>query len=115
MHEASNKHIVAKEIFKSTEAQEKQPANKMLTILPKDDIVKLSHLFRTCHALAMKNHPFWDFVWLCELDRQKGVKLGKTYMNEESAKEFSKHIREVEREKLRDDIKITKTSSMFLA
>ena len=63
----------------------------------------------------MKNCPFSDFVWLCELDRQKGVKLGKTYMNEESAKEFSRHISEVEREKLRDDIKITKTFSMFLA
>jgi len=36
-------------------------------------------------------------------------------MNEESAKEFSRHISEVEREKLRDDIKITKTYSMFLA
>jgi hypothetical protein len=35
-------------------------------------------------------------------------------MNEESAKEFSRHISEVEREKLRDDIQITKTSSVFL-
>ena len=115
IHEAANKHIVAKEIFKSIEAPEKQPACKMLTILRKDDIEKLSHLFRTCYALAMKNRPFSDFVWLCELGRQKGVKLGKPYMNEESAKEFSRQISEVEREKLRDDIKITKTSSMFLA
>ena len=100
IREASNKHIVAKEIFKSIEAPEKQPARKMLTILRKDDIEKLSNLFRTGHSLAMKNRPFSDFVWLCELDRQKGVKLGKTYMNEESAKEFSGQISEVEREKL---------------
>ena len=87
----------------------------MLTILHNDDIEKLSHLFRTCHAVAMKKTPFSEFVWLCELVRQNGVKLGKTYMNEESAKEFSRQISEIEREKLRDDIKITKTSSMFLA
>jgi hypothetical protein len=46
-HEASNKHIVDKGIFKSIEAPENQPARKMLTILRKDDIEKLSHLFRT--------------------------------------------------------------------
>ena len=100
IHEASNKHIVAKEIVKSIEAPEKQPARKMLTILHNDDIEKLSHLFRTCQAVAMKKHPFLEFVWLCELDRQKGVKLVKTDMNEESAKEFSRHISTVEREKL---------------
>jgi len=43
IHEASNKHIVAKEIFRSTEAPEKQSARKMLTILRKDDIEKLYH------------------------------------------------------------------------
>jgi len=103
IHEASNKHTVAKEIFRSIEAPEKQLARQMLTILSKDDIEKLSHLFITCHALAMKNCPFSVFVWLCELDRHKSVILGKTYMNEESAKEFIRHIREVEREKLQDD------------
>jgi hypothetical protein len=66
IHEASNKHIIAKEIVKSIEALEKQPTRKMLTILRKDDIEKLSRLFRTCHALAMKNRPFSDFVLLIQ-------------------------------------------------
>ena len=60
IHQASNKHIVAKEIFRSIEVTEKQSARKMLTILRKGDIEKLSHLFRTCHVLAMENRPFSD-------------------------------------------------------
>ena len=39
-------------------------------------------MFRTCHALMMKNKPISDFVWHCELDTMKGLDLGSTYLIE---------------------------------
>ena len=35
----------------------------------------LKHIFRTCHALAKTSRPFTDYMWLCELDAQKGVDI----------------------------------------
>ena len=32
----------------------------------------LKHLFRTCHALVKNSRTFTDYMWLCELDAQKG-------------------------------------------
>jgi len=65
----------------------------------------------------MKKRPFSDVVWLCELHRQKGVKLGKTYMNEnseKSTKEFTRHISEAEREKQLTERKLTDLLSIKL-
>lgn len=62
IHEASNKHQLAKQVVKSIVAPEQRPAHKILTTLRQEDIDKLSHLYRTCHALAMKKRPFSDCV-----------------------------------------------------
>lgn len=40
---------------------------------------KLEKMFRTCHAMAKHNRPFKDFVWQCQLDKAKGLKIGTTY------------------------------------
>ena len=40
-------------------------------------VEKLSKLFITCHALAMKSRPFSDFTWQCEIDEKKGLPIGR--------------------------------------
>jgi hypothetical protein len=57
---------------------------------------RLSHLFRTAHALAVKSRPFTDFIWQCKLDELKGVDIGKTYRTDKKCKEFIDSIAEVE-------------------
>jgi len=36
-------------------------------------------LFNTTHALAIKNRPFTDFKWLCNLQTKNDIQLGETY------------------------------------
>ena len=47
------------------------PAEKLLVAVNKQQIERLKHLLRTCHALAKNSRPFTDYIWLCELDAQK--------------------------------------------
>jgi hypothetical protein len=72
---------------------------------------KLSNLFRTAHALAMKSRPFTDFIWQCKLDTKKGVDIGRTYHTDKKCKEFIDSIAEVERRKMEDSI----ANSKFLS
>ena len=48
----------------------------------------------------MKNKPISDFVWHCELDTMKGLDLGSTYLNRESAKCFIESIARTEFQKV---------------
>ena len=41
-------------------------------------LAEMQKLFRTAHAIAKKGRPFTDFVWMCELDEMKGLKIGET-------------------------------------
>ena len=47
------------------------PAENLLVAVNKQQIERLKHLLRTCHALAKNSRPFTDYIWLCELDAQK--------------------------------------------
>ena len=40
-------------------------------------VEKLSKLFITCHALAMKSRPFSDFTWQYEIDEKNGLPIGR--------------------------------------
>ena len=40
-------------------------------------VEKLSKLFITCHALAMKSRLFSDFTWQYEIDEKKGLPIGR--------------------------------------
>ncbi|VDI55336.1 Hypothetical predicted protein [Mytilus galloprovincialis] len=57
-------------------------------------------MFRNCHAIVMKNRPVSDYMWLCQLDDMKGLNLGQTYRNQETAKVFINAIAEVEFQKV---------------
>ena len=61
---------------------------------------KYLHLFRTCHAMALKGRPFTDYTWLCKLDRQKGVDIGNMYQSDKFAQKYTHYIAEVERMKM---------------
>ena len=73
------------------------PAEKVLMVLNKQQIERLKHLFRTCHALAKNSRPFTDYLWLRELDAQKGVDIGTTNRNDKAAQTFTHYIGEVVR------------------
>ena len=53
---------------------------------------KIAKMFRTCHALMMKNRPITDFLWQCDLDEIKGLDIGKSYRNKEAARIFIESI-----------------------
>lgn len=74
---------------------------------------KLKKLFKTCHALAKHNRPFSDYQWQCQLDGAKGVNIGKTYGNCDSAKQFTKAIAQVERKSLASAINTAKFVSVM--
>ena len=65
-------------------------------------------MFKTCHAFAKHNQPLSDYEWQCELDKSKGLDIGKTYQNRVSAKEFVNANAEVERQRLTSDVKAAK-------
>ena len=44
----------------------------------KQQVDRLLHLFRTCHALAENSRPFTDYTWHCYLGEQKGAHTGMT-------------------------------------
>ena len=77
-----------------SKAKADSAAGKMYLKLNAAVVDKLSKMFRTCHAMIIKNRPISDFGWLCELDVMKGLDLGETYRNSEAAKGFIKAIAE---------------------
>ena len=96
-HETSKQHQHCALI---AEAKSQNPsessASKIIIKLNTEIIQKLEKMFRNCHALIIKNRPLSDFGWLCELDEKKGLTLGSTYRNTESAKKFIKAIADTE-------------------
>lgn len=104
-HEKSEGHKYAVEITASrNKPQGESSAEKILHSLNKATVSKLEKLFRNAHAVAKKSRPITDYVWLCELDEQKGVHLGSTYKNHKSCKEFMVSIAEVERYKIEEKL-----------
>ena len=63
-------------------------------------VIRYLHLFRTCHAMALKGRPFTDYTWLCKLDRQKGVDIGNMYQRDKFAQKFTHYVAEVKRMKM---------------
>ncbi len=92
-HEMTEYHCRALRWF---EAKKLPPgesqAEKALLRLNKDIYQKLVPMFRNCHAIGKMNRPLSDFLWLCELDEMKGIKLGETYINRTKASEFLAYI-----------------------
>ena len=56
------------------------------------DKSRMSILFRNAHAVAKQNRPYMDYVWVCRLDRAKGLDIGDTYLNDKACAAFVDNI-----------------------
>ena len=88
-HEESKMHVRSIQIEEQLQKPiQKSDAANILVTLNKCNAEKLEKMFRTCHALVLKNRPISDFMWHNDLDEKKGLQLGTTYRN--SYKQFLK-------------------------
>ncbi|KAJ8303745.1 hypothetical protein KUTeg_018668 [Tegillarca granosa] len=80
-HEKCKSHLAAveKNLAKSrTTSQIRQAeAGRALRKLKDAEIGRLRYLVRNVHAVIKGNRPLTDFNWLCELDKAKGLDLGR--------------------------------------
>lgn len=67
-------------------------AGKAVSQLKAAETSRLSILFRNAHSVCKNNRPLTDFIWLCQLDKVKGLDIADTYMNEKAATNFIKYI-----------------------
>ena len=103
-HEKSQGHLQCTRIAAAKRVPpNSSPAEKALCSLHQAQKEKMDKLFRTAHAIAKKGRPFTDFVWMCELDERKGLKIGETYCNRAQARQFVSYIAEAERQKIHTD------------
>lgn len=115
-HECSKIHIRSVEVMRGRSKitkGEQTDAQKTIECLNKAVIDKLSILFKTVHALCLAGRPYSDYVWLSKLDKAKGLDIGNTYLNCNSAKEFSKFIALTELNKIAESIKSSKFVSIL--
>lgn len=96
-HEKSKQHLKAVLINEAKQkSKSESTAAKIVETMNKNIIDKLEKMFRNCHAVVLQNRPITDYLWLCALDEMKGIDLGLTYRNKESAKCFIQAISNVE-------------------
>ncbi|XP_063448448.1 zinc finger protein 862-like [Mytilus trossulus] len=115
-HESSKAHIKSVGVIKGrtlVAKGETTEAQKSIESLNKAVINKLSILFKTVHALCLAGRPFSDYVWMSKLDKAKGLDIGQTYLNSNSAKEFSKFIALTELNKIAQIIQSSKFVSIL--
>ena len=114
-HEKSRYHLNA---VKAKQMKElplgKSPAEKVITTLHAKDEEKLTNLFINCHGLAYQGRPYTDFMWLLKMDKKKKVNVGDTYGIDKKAREFTKAIPQIEREKIIDHIASSKFSAVLV-
>ena len=81
-HETSEQHLrsVGKQSAKKNSTVNSAAA-KIVQSLNTNVFNRMTNLFRNVHAL-IKRDVHSDFIWMCELDENKGVDIGETYRNE---------------------------------
>ncbi|XP_013387851.1 zinc finger protein 862 [Lingula anatina] len=113
-HDASQGHKDAQTYVENRRAKPgESSAEKCLQNLNQAAFDRLSILFRNAHAIAMHSCSFKQFVWLADLDEEKGLTVGKTYRNDKQCKIFIKAIAEVERQKIEDELRNAKFISVL--
>ena len=104
MHEDSIKAVANKL------AVDKSEAAAAIKQLNAANYTKMSYMFRNAHAIAKHHKSFKDYVWMCDLDKAKGLETGDTYQNDKQAKIFIENIASVESKKTR----VAQVCKMFL-
>ena len=80
-HEKSTLHEKAVLMAKAKlQSKERSNAAKLVMAIHKDTFPSSKKMFRTCHALIMKNRPISDFNWQCDLDEMKGIQLDMKFI-----------------------------------
>ncbi|CAC5367450.1 unnamed protein product [Mytilus coruscus] len=64
--------------------------------------------FKSKH-FQKNRRPFTDFLWMCELDKMKGVDIGQTYRNDKQVVTFVNFIAKVERQNVVNYINESRT------
>ena len=80
-HEMSIGHKNAQALHLAKRQPIETPAAKGLLRLNKRVKAALMTKMRNIHATAKMGRPFRDFLYLCDLDRAKGLDIGFTYCN----------------------------------
>ena len=113
-HESSRYHQNA---VKTKQVKElplgESPAERVITTLHAKDGEKLINLFINCHGLAIQGRSYTDFLWLLKMDKKK-VNVGDTYATDKKAREFTKAIAQIEREKVTDHIASARFSAVLV-
>ena len=92
----------------------KYPAEKVITTLHAKNEEKLTNLFINCHRLAYQGRPYTDFMWLLKMGKKKKVNVGDTCGTDKKAREFTKAIAQIKREKFIDHIVSSKFSGVLV-
>lgn len=95
-HDGSDAHKRSVELKLASEADKSQ-ASTILVSLNKNISERLNILFRNAHFIAKEARPYRDYVVISQLDKAKGLDVGETYLNDESASNFVQAIAETVR------------------
>ena len=91
-HEGSNMHLLAANKHINKMKPSEAPVAKAQHSLNKALLPKLQHLFHNIHAINMQAQPYSDYIWMNELDEQKGFEVGSKYRSAYACREFSSVI-----------------------
>ncbi|XP_062615057.1 zinc finger protein 862-like [Saccostrea cucullata] len=78
---------------------EETEASVAIRQLNATQLYKLNIRFRNVHAVSKLDKSFKDYVWLCKLDKAKGLDIGNTYENDKAGRTFARYIAKVESDK----------------
>lgn len=96
-HEQSKYHEEAHRVASS---KQKDLSSSHAAIAPRKlneaNLMKVSVRFRNAHAVSKLDKSFKDYVWLCKLDKAKGLDIGTIYDNDKAGRVFTKYIAQAE-------------------
>ena len=90
-------------IAKESSQGQMSDAQRVKTTLTEAQKKHLNYLFINMYGVLKRGKPFTTFEFIIDLDKAKGVDIGKTYLNRQAGLEFGKAIGEVFLDELRRD------------
>ena len=105
-HEQSKSHKQAEVIIRNTkQAPKDAPAVHISNRLDQKNSKQFDIRFRNVHALIKNGKSFNDYQWMCNLDEQKGIEIGKGYRSDKAAQRFARAIALYEQEMMSEQLK----------
>ena len=96
-HESSQMHKDANKAKDNKDNIQDSEASIAIKQLNKAEYEHLSHCFRNAHAIAKHDKSFKDYIWLCKLDKAKGLNPKSIYQSDKSARTFVSYVADVEK------------------